>query len=280
MTHDKQIQDSVATDSRFARMGQPSRIWAISAIHGELNRLEKLHDHLFERISPGDRIIYLGNYLGYGSAPCAVIDEILTFRRMVLAMPGMMVDDIVYLRGNQEEMWNKTLQLHFSPTPIDDFIWMLGNGLASTLEDYGFSAHDGIEAARDGCVALAKWTGQIRNTIRSKPGHDIFQMHLRRAGHTSKSASPAPMLFVNAGINPHETLEQQGDQFWWSANDLNDLTREYDPFKRVIRGYDPKHKGVNINCVTATIDGGCGFGGSLIAAGFDADSNVIDMIDI
>lgn len=285
MTHTNIKTDS---DSRFAHLGTPGRVWAVSAIHGELNRLEKLHDHLFERIRPGDRIIYLGNYLGHGNAPCAVIDELLTFRRMVLAMPGMLVDDLVYLRGNQEEMWQKTLQLHFSPNPVDDFVWMLGNGVASTLEDYGFDAHDGIEAAREGCVALARWTGKIRQRIRSKPGHEIFQTHLKRAGHTNVPTphpetipdAPAPMLFVNAGINPSENLERQGDSFWWSRHDFQDITREYDPFKRVIRGYDPKHKGMHINCVTATIDGGCGFGGSLVAAGFDQEANVIDILDI
>jgi serine/threonine protein phosphatase 1 len=53
-------------------------------------------------IRPGDRIIYLGNYSGYGPSPVKTLEELLTFRRMVLSIPGMLCKDIVYLRGAQE----------------------------------------------------------------------------------------------------------------------------------------------------------------------------------
>ncbi len=265
-------------DPRFISLGAPKRVWAVSAVHGEAGRLMKLHDRILYRIAPGDRIVYHGNYSGYGSAPADTMDEILTFRRLVLSMPGMMADDIVYLRGEQEEMWQKLLQLQFAPDPVNVLLWMLGKGMAATLASYQISPHDGIIAAQEGVMALTRWTGRIREMVRRRPGHDILATHLRRAAFTA-SADGYPMLFVNAGIDPDQGLDKQGDNFWWARRDFNTIELPYAPFRRVIRGFDPKHQGMRINCVTATIDGGCGFGGPLVCAGFDPDGNVVDILE-
>ena len=41
-----------------------ARVWAVEAVNGDLNRLKVLHGLLEERFRAGDRLIYLGNYLG------------------------------------------------------------------------------------------------------------------------------------------------------------------------------------------------------------------------
>ena len=51
------------------------------------------------------------------------------------------------------------------------------------------------------------------------------------------------------------------------------------PFQKVVRGFDPDHKGMNINCVTATIDGGCGFGGQLVCAGFNPEGSIFELLE-
>ena len=87
------------------------------------------------------------------------------------------------------------------------------------------------------------------------------------------------MLFVHAGIDIHKPLNDQGDNFWWSSRDFNAIETPYEPFRKIVRGFDPNHKGTHINCVTATIDGGCGFGGDLICAGFDQSGGVQDILE-
>jgi len=265
-------------DPRFLSLGTPRRVWAISAIHGEAERLMSLHDTLLTRIRPGDRIVYHGNYMGHGPAPCETVDELLTFRRLVLSLPGMIPEDIVYLRGGQEEMWEKLMQLQFAPNPPAILLWMLGKGLSSTLASYNLSPHDGIIAAQEGVMALTRWTAKIRDAVRRRPGHDIFATSLRRAAYTANQYG-FPMLFVNAGIDPGHALDKQGDNFWWSNRDFNSIELPYEPFGKVIRGFDPKHRGLRINCVTATIDGGCGFGGSLVCAGFDPEGNILEIFE-
>ncbi len=102
---------------RFIRLRRPQRIWAVAAIHGEADRVSALHDRIERAWRPGDRIVYLGNYLGRGAAVRATIDEILGFRRAVMAQPGGFACDVAFLRGSQEEMWQKLLQLQFAVSP-------------------------------------------------------------------------------------------------------------------------------------------------------------------
>ena len=267
------------SDSRFTCIGQPRRIWAISAIHGDTERLTALHDALYDKIAPGDRVVYLGNYTGHTTGAAASIDEILTFRRMLLSIEGMMSSDIVYVKGQQEEMWQKLLQLQFAPDPANVLLWMLSNGLGPTLESYGLSPTDGIEACRNGIMALTKWTASVREAIRRRPGHEMFSVRHSRAAFTNELCN-YPMLFVHAGLNIRKPLGDQGDHFWWSAGKFNEISEAYLPFKKVIRGYDPARRGINLNCVTATIDGGCGFGGNLVCAGFNETGEITEIIDI
>ena len=100
-----------STDNRFSALGNPNKIWAISSIHAEIDRLMQIHDAVFERISPGDRLVYLGNYTGFGHHSRETVDELLIFRRLLMAQPGMKADDIVYLRGAQEDLWQKLERL-------------------------------------------------------------------------------------------------------------------------------------------------------------------------
>lgn len=266
------------TDKKFSALGRPNKIWAISSIHADLERLIQIHDAIFERISPGDRLVYLGNYTGFGGHARETIDELLTFRRLILAQPSMKPEDIVYLRGAQEEMFHKLLQLQFNQHPGDTLLWMMGNGMGATMQSYGICPHEGITAAREGVLSLTKWTNNIRRILRENAGHDCFMTHNRRAAFTSFD-DRHPILFVNAGLDPSLPLETQDDHLFWSSESFDNITESYAPFEKVIRGFDPTHQGVNLNCITATIDGGCGFGGSLVCAGMDAQGDVFELME-
>jgi len=102
---------------KFCLLREPRRVWAVAAIHGEANRLGRLHDLIARRFADGDRLVYLGNYLGRGGGIVAAIDEMLDFRRRVLGRRGAFACDVVFLRGAQEEMWQKLLQIQFAPNP-------------------------------------------------------------------------------------------------------------------------------------------------------------------
>ena len=261
---------------KFAVLRAARRVWAIGAIHGEAERLERLHAKLWPRLEPCDRIVYLGNMIGRGPGTGEVLDALLSFRIHVLARPHSDVDDVVYLRGSQEEMWQKLLQLQFATDPRGVLQWMLDQGVGATLETYGVSAADALRGATTGTVVLTRWTGWLRRTIQSRPGHDQLMTALRRAAYTDDGA----LLFVNAGLDPSRPLEAQSDSFWWSGGTFHSIAEPYGDFRRILRGFDPSHAGFAVTDYTATLDGGCGFGGTLIAACITADGALVDKIEV
>ena len=139
----------VDTD-KIAVLRRPQRVWAVASVHGEVGKLARLHREIAQRYRPGDRLIYLGNVLGRGGDPAGAVDELLAFRRAVIGTQGMFAGDVAILRGAQEEMWQKLLQLQLALNPVEVLTWMLDQGVAATLVAYGGNAADGIAAARSG----------------------------------------------------------------------------------------------------------------------------------
>src|SRR5689334_25431100 len=156
---------------RFAVLKRARRVWAIAAIHGEVERLVGLHRALADAFEVGDRIVYLGNYFGGGTDVVGTVDELLSFRRAVIALPRMFASDVVYLRGSQEEMWQKLLQLQFAPNPREVFAWMIEHGAGATLAAYGGDIQQGFVCTRDGPLAITRWTGKLRTAMQGVPGH-------------------------------------------------------------------------------------------------------------
>ena len=57
------------------------------------------------------------------------------------------------------------------------------------------------------------------------------------------------------------------------------LSEPFGGFRRVVRGYDTAHSGLKESAFAVSLDGGCGFGGPLIAACFDHEGTVIDSVE-
>ena len=101
----------------FATLSGYQRVWAVASIHGEADRLAALHAGLWARLRPGDRLVYLGNIIGRGPNSVATIDELLSFRRAFMTIEPAVEPQVIYLRGAQEEMLQKLLQLQFATDP-------------------------------------------------------------------------------------------------------------------------------------------------------------------
>lgn len=250
----------------FATIPAGRRTWVVASAHGEAGRVRSLHAALGERFRVGDSLVYLGNLIGYGPQVFETVQEILLFRRALLARPGAECADIVFLRGSQEEMWHRLLQIQFAVNPSQVLKWMLDHGVESTIKAYGSTAADGLYAASKGAVALTEWTSRLRAAMRAADGHNALMSALRRAAYTEDQT----LLFVNAGIDVSRPLSEQFDSFWWGATPFDAVTASFNGFGRVVRGFDSRHRGVVEREWTVSIDGGCGFGGPLYAVCFDA----------
>ena len=261
---------------RFAVLRRPARVWAVGAIHGDARRLAGMHGALAERVEPEDRIVYLGNVLGRGRQIPEAIDELLAFRVAVLARPNALVTDVAMLHGSQEEMWQKLFELHFAVNPLEVLEWMADQGLAATVAAYGGNMRDGYSAARSGPVAVTRWANGLRANFNANPGHRDFLSALRRAAYSDDGS----LLFVAAGIDPSRPLDTQKDAFWWSARKFEQIDQPYGEFRRIVRGFDPDHRGVVARDYTLSLDSGCGFGGSLAAACIAPGGDIVDVIEI
>jgi serine/threonine protein phosphatase 1 len=259
---------------KFALLRRCERIWAIASIHGDVQRLTALHDKLSRRVHASDRVVYLGNYMGVGPEVRGVLDELIEFRRWLLARPRAFAADVVFLRGAQEEMWSKLLQLQFAPNPSDVLRWLLEHGTAATLKAYGGDPTYAGQVAREGPVAMTRWTGGLRAALAAAPGHQPFVSGLRRAAFTDDQS----LLFVHAGIDVSRPLGTQSDSFWWAAGAFGRITEPYESFKRIVRGYDAQHAGLVQTPYTVSLDGGCGFGGALLAACLDPTGQVLETL--
>jgi serine/threonine protein phosphatase 1 len=251
------------------------RVWAVAVIHGEARRLARLHDSISERFHEGDRVVYLGNYLGRGGAVLATIDELLDFRRRVLGLPGGGACDVAFLRGAQEEMWQKLLQLQFAPNPGELLHWTLHAGMETTIRAYGGDLRQGFAACRDGARAITRWTSALRCAMNATPGHTALFASLRHAAFTQDHG----LLFVHAAIEPSRPLSEQRDAFWWGREDILERREPFASFRRIVRGVDRDQRGVVEREFAVSVDGGAGHGGRLMAACFGLDGALVDIVE-
>jgi serine/threonine protein phosphatase 1 len=264
-----------AANGKFARLRGARRIWAVASIHGEAERLSRLHDQIAARLGDGDHIVYLGNFLGRGNAVTATIGELLDFRRRVLARPRGCACEVVFLRGAHEEIWQKLLQLQFAANPGEVLAWMVREGVEATIRAYGGELRHGFAATRDGPRTITRWTSTLRNAMNAAPGHTVLLASLRHAALSEDNR----LLFVHAGVDASRSLANQVDAFWWGGRDILDLTAPFDGFGRVIRGFDRQMRGLVEGEFAVSLDAGAGRGGPLLAAAFAPDGAVLDVIE-
>ncbi|MBV9551662.1 MAG: hypothetical protein JO032_02600 [Alphaproteobacteria bacterium] len=258
--------------ARFAELRGARRVWAVGSIHGEARRLARIHDLIAPRFTGGDRLVYLGNYLGHGEDVAAAIDELLDFRRRVIGRSQGFACDVVYLRGAQEEIWQKLLQLQFAPNPGELLAWMVRAGIEPTVRAYGGELRQGFAATRDGPRTITRWTSTLRAAMNAAEGHPTLFAALRHAAHTGEGG----LLFVHAGVDPQRALTQQADLFWWGGSDILQLEAPFANFRRVIRGFDRDRRGLTESRFAVSVDAGAGRGGRLQAVCLAADGSVVD----
>ena len=263
-------------ESVFGCLRKGKRIWAVPAIRGDANKLSQLHDKLSTEMKKDDRLVYLGNILGNAWNGKNAVDEALSFRRWVIGRGNGSTDDVIFLRGAQEEMLQKLFELQFAINPTDVLTWMLKNGVGGTIRAYGGNPEEGLAAIRQSAVATTKWTSDLRKRFQ-KTGHQPWLSNLKHAAYDYQKV----ILFVSRGIDHERPLDAQRDIFWWGdGNKFDDITHPISSFSKVVRGEDRAMRGLIKTEFTVSLDGGCGANGELIAACFSNDSKLVKIIEI
>lgn len=252
------------------------RIWVVGAINGDHGALRDVHQKLAQRIQPGDRLVYLGNYWGDGSAEnvIATINELLLFRRYFIAKDGVDITDIAFLRGAAEEMLSKLQQIQFAPNPGEVFEWMLTRGIAGVVRAYGSDPSNVQRTMHQGAHAISQWTSAFGDAVRRHGGHNALLSDLKHAAYSTDGR----LIFVHAGLDGSRPLTSQTDTFWWGGSMFEAITERYYDCARIVRGASQGHAGLQEREFTLSLDGGAGRGGQLIAVALDAQGVIIEQI--
>jgi len=177
-----------------------NKIFAISDIHGCLDKLEELIGKI-PADPQKDQLVFLGDYIDRGKYSRKVADYVISLKKIF--------QNIVYLMGNHELMF-----LHYLEG-IDEELY-LANGGRHTLLDYDIAGTDAPE--------------ERKNKIPVK--HLQFYQSLFPYYETEN------YLFVHAGLIPGlEPSKQKIDDLVWVRRDFIDSADDFG--KIVVFGHTP-----------------------------------------
>ena len=146
-------------------------------------------------------------------------------------------ESIVFLRGAQEEMFSKLLQLQLAPNPTEIIEWMFDHGVNATIKSYGFAEKEVKSIASSGTMNISKWTTSLNKTLQNNLGHIEYFLNLKHAAYPYTKK----ILFVNRGVDITRPLSAQNDCFWWGFQNFSSIAKPYKTFSRIVRGYESEH---------------------------------------
>ncbi len=220
-------------NNKFIEFKDPKRIWAIGSLHSSLESFYSIKKYILSNFNLGDRLIFLGNIIGFGNKSKEIISEVLSLRFDLMAKFNLDNDDIVFLRGAQEEMFSKLLQLQIAPNPSEIIEWIFSHGVDQTVISYNFDPDEFRSIVSQGTIKINKLTSKLNNEISLNQGHKEFFSNLKHAAFTNTKE----LLFVNRGVDLSRPLSAQNDCFWWGYQNFSLINQSYYTFKRIVRGY-------------------------------------------
>ena len=223
--------------SNFIEISKSEKIWAIGSIHSNLKSFNSIKKFILKNFNKDDKLIFLGNIIGLGDDSKETLTSVLDLRFNLMAKFKLKPEAIIFLRGAQEEMFSKLLQLQLAPNPTEIIQWMFEHGVNKTLNSYGFSEDDIKNTASSGTLKISKWTSLLNKTVKMYPGHSQYFLNLKHAAysHTKK------ILFVNRGVDITRPLSAQNDCFWWGFQNFSKIQEPYKTYIRIVRGYQSEH---------------------------------------
>ena len=223
------------TQSQFAELKYSKKIWAVGSIHSHFDSFNSVKEHILKHFVCGDKLVFLGNIIGFGKNSTETLSSVINLRNYLLSKFLLKTQDIVFLRGAQEEMFIKLLQLQTAPNPQDIVQWMFEHGVDKTLDSYGFNKEEIINISTQGTLSIGRWTAKLNKIINNFPGHKEYFSNLHHAAFSDTKK----ILFVNRGVDISRPLSAQSDCFWWGYQNFSKLNKPYYTFIKIVRGYEP-----------------------------------------
>ncbi len=224
--------------NNFVEISKSNKIWAIGSIHSRLESFESVKDYILDKFEKNDCLVFLGNIIGLGAESKKTLSSVIDLRNKIMSKFFLDPTKIIFLRGSQEEMFLKLMQLQTAPNPLDIINWMFNHGVDATIKSYGFDIEDLKDVSTRGTLAISKWTSTLNKKISESPGHRQYFIHLKHAAYSSTKK----ILFLNRGVDISRPLSAQNDCFWWGYQNFSSLNKPYNTFIRIVRGYKSSEK--------------------------------------
>ncbi len=223
--------------SNFIELKKSNKIWAIGSIHSNLKSFISIKKYILENFEINDKLIFLGNIIGLGENSKETLNSVIDLRFNLMSKFKLKPESIVFLRGAQEEMFSKLLQLQLAPNPSEIIEWMFEHGVNTTLNSYGFSEDEVKNIASSGTMNISKWTTNLNKVLQKNHGHTEYFLNLKHAAYSQSEK----ILFVNRGVDITRPLSAQNDCFWWGFQNFSTIQQPYKTFSRIVRGYESEH---------------------------------------
>ncbi len=223
--------------SNFVELNNSSKIWAIGSIHSNLNSFIPIKKYIQNNFKINDKLVFLGNIIGLGDKSKETLTSVIDLRFSLMSKFKLKPDSIVFLRGAQEEMFSKLLQLQLAPNPSEIVEWMFDHGVNKTIKSYGYSEDEVKNIASSGTIKISKWTSNLNRTLQKNLGHTQYFLNLKHAAYSRTKK----ILFVNRGVDITRPLSAQNDCFWWGFQNFSKIHKPYKSFIKIVRGYESEH---------------------------------------
>ena len=223
----------MSNESKFEELRSANKIWAIGSLHSSIESFQSIKNYILLNFKEKDKLIFLGNVIGFSKKSKEIISEVLSLRFDLMAKFKLKHNDIVFLRGAQEEMFSKLLQLQTAPNPLEIIDWIFSHGVDQTIVSYNFDPNEFRKTASQGTLQINKLTSSLNSRISAIPGHKEFFSNLKHAAFSETKE----ILFVNRGVDISRPLSAQNDCFWWGYQNFSLISNPYKTFTRIVRGY-------------------------------------------
>ena len=223
--------------SNFVELKKCNKIWAIGSVHSNLKSFISIKKFILKNFQINDKLIFLGNVIGLGDNSKETLNSVIDLRFNLMSKFKLKPESIVFLRGAQEEMFSKLLQLQLAPNPSEIVEWMFDHGVNQTVKSYGFSEDEVKNIASSGTINITKWTTNLNKVLYMNSGHTDYFLNLKHAAYSYTKK----ILFVNRGVDITRPLSAQNDCFWWGFQNFSTIRQPYKTFIKIVRGYESEH---------------------------------------
>ncbi len=264
--------------SNFIELKKAEKIWAIGSIHSNLKSFNSIKEYILNNFKDNDKLIFLGNIIGLGEKSKETLSSVIDLRFRLMSKFKLKSDSVIFLRGAQEEMFSKLLQLQLAPNPEEIVEWMFEHGVNKTINSYGFDQDEIKNIASSGTIKISKWTSNLNKILKKNPGHIEYFLNLKHAAYSQSKK----ILFVNRGVDITRPLSAQSDCFWWGFQNFSKIKEPYKTYLRIVRGYESQHlnqSAISKNNVVCTLFKQPLSNNSVLFGIFTENGDIIDLFE-